>query len=48
MYLYLILSKTHLNNSLGIEGLIVWILLVLLPSQKVRRILAVGITGGFL
>lgn len=46
--MYLILCKAHLNDSVGIAEIIVWVLLVLLPSQEVGRILAVRITGGFL
>lgn len=44
---YLIFCKTHLNNSLGIFNLIIRVLLILLPSQEVRGILAVSIAWCF-
>jgi hypothetical protein len=37
---YLIFSKAHLNDATWVGGWMVWILLILLPSQEIRGILA--------
>lgn len=45
--MYLVLCEAHLYDSPRIESRMIRVLLVLLPPEEVRRVLAMGVACGF-